>query len=603
MRAHHHRIALAAAAALALAGCAGLPGGQADGRAVDAGPSARSGAKPADAGARADALSAQPAAVLAALARGDAAAARSLAQQLVLADPRSAQAHLLLGAAHHLAGDPGSLDQALTGYGAARQLGGDGVWAPLLAGLAAMQRQQPGDALEHFAAAALADPDHALAFEGLAAAAYAEGRLALAEAAAQRAIGLRPSGQAASEPAWRLATLSAAAGGHAERTQALLRRPPAGLTVAHQTWIGERTRTLLRTARLDMPLAMAGASAAAKAAGDAASPAASTESATAASAAATAPPATAADKLSATLAANQITVDVTMILADDRRSKAYGVNLLDGLTSVFSAGRSASLVSANGALSSGNTTITRAISLPALNYNLNIFNHGNRYYEMLARPSLTAFQGQESTFFVGEQLALQVSGVNSAALEKLDVGVGLKINPSEIRADGATFKVEANRSFFSDQGIGSFTQGIATFKQSVSATADLRFGETLILSGLTESVTDGTGSRVPVLGDIPGPDLLFSRQTQLKRERSVLILVTPSRPLGLARGRVHTPALERLLGFWDSVLEPLAGLGALLQRIEHAPKFSRAAQADVQLPGLADSRLLGEVVAALGAGR
>jgi tetratricopeptide (TPR) repeat protein len=514
-------------------------------------------------------------AVLAALLRGDAANARSQAQTLVLADPRSAQAHLMLGAAHHLAGDTGSLDQALTGYGAARQLGGDGAWAPLLAGLAALQRQQSADALEHFAAAALANPDQALAFEGLAAA-YAEGRLPLADAAAQRARSL----QQGSAPGWRLAALSAAAAGQADRVADLLRQGPVGTTPAQQQWLVQRCAILLRTASLDGPGLLGGVGADSGA-----------DSGGAADAK--------AEPKVFEAAPNQVTVDVTLILADDKRSKSYGVNLLDGLTSVFSAGRNGSFSSANGAGFTGANTITRAISLPALTYNLNIFNRGSRYYEMLARPSLTAFQGQESNFFVGEQLAVQVSGNNSAALEKLDVGVALKINPSEIRADGATFRVEANRSFFSDQGIGSFAQGVATFKQSVAATADVRFGETLILSGLTESVTDGNQSAVPGLGDVPGPDLLFSRQTQLKRERSVLILVTPSRPAGLLRGRAPSAALDKLVQLWDTVLEPRTGLDALAQRIARAPKFSRAAQGDVVARQIDDPLLMNSLVAAL----
>ena len=406
--------------------------------------------------------------------------------------------------------------------------------------------------------------------------------VALAEAAAHRALRLQQD----SAPAWRMATLCAAGAGRPEQVQAFLRQPPAGARESDRAWLQRRSQNLLRTAGVDRspggePALQAQAQAQAQ---------------TAEASPGGPPPARPGFE-----AANQITVDVTLILADDRRSRAYGVNLLDGLTSIFSASRAGSFSSAGGQPFTGSTTITRAISLPALTYNLNIFNRGSRYYEMLARPSLTAHQGQESTFFVGEQLAIQVSGVNTASLEKLDVGVTLKVNPSEIRPDGATFRIAADRSFFSDQGVGSFAQGVATFKQSVAATADIRFGQTLILSGLTESVTDGADSRVPLLGDIPGPDVLFSRQTQVKRERSVLILVTPSRPQGLSRGNSSGPALEKLLSLWDRVLEPQAGLEALARRLAQAPKFSRAAQGDVQVRRLSDPHLMGSLLAGLGA--
>lgn len=511
----------------------------------------------------------------AALTRGDASSARLAAERLVLMDPRSARAHLLLGAAYHLAGDPTSLDHALTGYGAARHLAGDDFWAPMLAGLAAMERSESDRALEQFAAAALAEPDIAWPFEGLAAAAYVQGQLDLAEAAANRALSLAKD----SVPAWRMAILSAAGAGRVDTVRTLLDQPPPTARESDRTWLQNRSKTLLRTASLD-----------ASNRSDAVLTAQSVE------------PPTAQSKSEGQrpfVHGNQVTVDVTLILADDRQTRAYGVNLLDGLTSAFSFGRSGSFSSANGGPYTGTTTLTRAINLPALTYNLNIFNRGNRFYEMLARPSLTAHLGQESTFFVGEQLAVQVSGVNTSSLEKLDVGVTLKINPSEIREDGATFKISADRSFFSDQGVGSFAQGIATFKQSVAATADVRFGQTLILSGLTESVTDSASSRVPVLGDIPGPDVLFSRQTQVKRERSVLVLVTPSKPQGVNRGSTGGQALQRLLTLWDTVLEPQSGLNALTQRLARSPRFSRAAQGDVQVRRLSEPELLQSMLTAI----
>lgn len=511
-------------------------------------------------------------AALAALRRGDAAAARDAAQQMVLTDPRSAHAHLLLAASHHLTGDPGSLDMALSGYGAAERFAGQNAWVSLLAGMAATERSQHRLALEHFAKAALADPEEPLAFEGLASAAYASGRLEMAEAAAATARRLH----AGSVPAWRVLTLAAAGKGDAGAARTLLAQAPRDVSDPDRQWVARRTQTLLRTAALDrLQLAQAEEEGQEPEADEA-----------------QAPPLLNGDR-------RQLTVDVTMILADGRKTRAYGVNLLDGLTASYSAERNTSITSTDGGPYTGTTTITRAIGIPALNYNLNIFNRGGRYYEMVARPSLTAFEGQESTFFVGEQINVALSGVNAAQLERIDVGVTLKITPSEIRDDGAVFRIEADRSFFSDQGLGSFAQGLSTFKQSVTATADVRFGETLILSGLSESVTDGTDSRVPGLGDIPGPDLLFSRQTRIQRDRSVLVLVTPSEPAGFARGRRSQPALERLIALWDQVIEPRTGLEALVRRLERSPRFTRAAAGDVYVRPLSDPAVMGGLLAAL----
>lgn len=510
---------------------------------------------------------------LQALAAGRGEQALDVAQRWVLHDPGSAAGHLLLAAAHHLAGDPAAAELASSGYGAARRLGGAAFWPDYLAGVSAFQRNRMELALGHFADAALAHPDQPWGLEGVAAAAYASGRTELAGAAAGKALALDPQ----SSLAWQAALLSAAAAGDQPRSARLLDAAPASVDPAQRRWAGERAALLLRTAAVDA------------------------ETSRVAAAAALAPQdiALAPAPVGGEAARHQqLTVDVTLILADGRRSRAYGVNLLDGLQIQFGASR---IHSGTRSLSSttDETAITRAIRLPDLTYNLNIFNRGNRFYEVIARPSLTAFAGQQSTFFVGEQLFVQVSGVNTAALEKIDVGITLKITPSEVRPDGARFRVEADRSFFSDAGAGSFKEQLATFKQSVAATADIRFGETLVLSGLSETVRDGQQSRVPGLGDVPGPDLLFSRRTLLERTRSVIILVTPSQPLGIARTASRNAAVDRLVALWDEVIEPRHGAPALVDRLRNMRGFSRAAAGDVGVRDLSQAALRRAFAAAL----
>ena len=294
-------------------------------------------------------------------------------------------------------------------------------------------------------------------------------------------------------------------------------------------------------------------------------------------------------------ASNQLTVEVTLILSDLRDTTKYGVNLLDSLQSIYSMGRSSSsTTTTTGGVGSTDdaVTITRAIKIPDLAYNLNVFNKGNRSYDVIARPSLTAFAGEQSAFFVGEQLKVGVSGVNTAGLETVDVGVSLKVTPNQIRQDGAQFRIEADRSFFGDQGAGKFSESVALFKQSVAATADVRFGETLILSGLSESVTDGQESGVPILGDIPGVNLLFHNEAYLKRGRSVLVLVTPSLPASFARTRNADPALTKLVQMWDTVIEKRHGIDALTSRLQHSRKFTRAAAEDISVRNINDPKLL-----------
>lgn len=504
--------------------------------------------------------------VVQAMRSGDAGQARKAAEILLMRDMRAPQSHLLLGAAHQLQDDPALVDLAGSGFESATRLGEGGPWPHYLAGVNLMRQQRHQAAAESFARAVMADPGAGWAYEGLAAAAYLAGDLGLAAAAAERARQLDPQ----SPGAWRTAVLTAAGSDDETGARQLLAHVPQAMPANERGWVTSRANLLLRTASIDadvQPGLEGGALAAAP-----------------------------------NVIPQQLSVDVTLILGDLRQSRGYGVNLLESLQLQFGKTENRQRVTTD-AGSALTTSITRLIRIPDITYNLNILNRGRRQYEVIARPSLSAFLGEQSTFFVGEQLNVAVSGVNFAQLEKIDVGVGLKITPAEIRADGARFRVEADRSFFSDQGVGSFSQQLATFKQNVAATADVRFGETLVLSGLSESVNDGNESGVPVLGDVPGVNLFFNRKTDQRRQRSVIILVTPSAPLGLQTGDTRGDAVRKLTQLWDTLVQPEHGMATLATRIQKRKFFSRASVGDVQARDLGDSNLRDAFLASLSSGR
>lgn len=521
---------------------------------------------------------------LAALSKGDSEKSIALAQNMVMDDIRSAPAHLILAAGYHLGGDQSSLDLANSGYKTASQFAGQGYWSDYLSGVVAIQRHQEMQALEHFSAAALNAPDNAIVFEGLAAAAYLTGHLGIAEAAVERIRKLSPD----SSIGWQLLTLIKAAQGQSQMVQQLIDKAPPSVGAEQRRWVGSRTANLIRTVHLETP----GRS---TTRGFAQATTAQLQLAQTTPDVQQDSPPPVSQQAVQPGADQQLTVDVTVILSDDRISSAYGVNLLDGLQGIYSFAKGMQdIYSSTG--DSSQTTITRAIRTPDITYNLNIFNRGGRHYEAIARPSLTAFVGEPSTFFIGEQIFVNVAGIQFAQLEKIDVGVSLKITPADIRPDGSRFRVEVDRSFFSEQSSGSFKEAVNTFKQNVAATADVKFGETLILSGLSETVTDGSSSRTPILGDIPVVDTLFSRTTKLKRTRSAIILVTPSRAGVVNRAINQSEKIERLTRLWDSVIEPRVGAPSLYEKYKSGPTFSRPAAGDVRVRDLQDQALRAKLV-------
>lgn len=490
-----------------------------------------------------------------AMRTGNAPEARRAAELLLMRDMRSPRSHLLLGAAHQLQDDPALGDLAGSGFESAARLGDSGPWPHYLTGVDLMRQNRHEAAADSFARAVMADPSATWNYEGLAAAAYLSGDLALSDAAAGRALQLDPQ----STGAWRTAVLTAAGSNDRVATTQLLDRAPTELRAVDREWVASRADLLLRTAAVD----------------DLAQSTASDEG---------------EDFSLPLVAPEQLSVDVTLILGDLRQSRGYGVNLLESLRLQFGQTESRQRVITD-AGNANSTSITRLIRIPDLTYNLNILNRGRRQYEVIARPSLSAFLGEQSTFFVGEELNVAVAGVNFAQLEKIEVGVGLKITPAEIRTDGARFRVEAERSFFSDQDVGSFSEQLATFKQSVAATADVRFGETLVLSGLSESINDGNESAVPGVGDVPGLNLFFSRKTDLRRQRSVIILVTPSMPLAMQTASTRGDSVRRLMQLWNTLIEPEHGFDGLSKRVQERKFFSRASVGDVQARDLGDTAL------------
>jgi Tfp pilus assembly protein PilF len=548
----HKSCLLAALTLLALAGCAAAPPAIESESLIES--SLLTGAIPTHE------------AVTKALQSGQIKTARDMAQRLVLNEPRNGSAHLLLAAAYHLNGDPSGIELAASGYGAARQVGGQNGWSNYLSGVAALQTDRPQQAMDHFARAVIARPDHLWSLEGLAASAYMSGEVGIAYAAAARALAI----DATSVPAWRIAALSRAAIGDRAGAEMLMSAKPAQLDALQLQQVRDRVFNLVRTAAVD---------------GKAGTPTAGT---------------TAPISSQVIPHPNQVSVDVTLILADDRHSSANGINLMDGLQIQFGGDRKLVVSRSSTANETYQSTLTRSIKMPDITYNLNLFNRGARYYDVIARPTLTAFNGQQSTFFVGEQLFVQVSGVNSSQLEKIDVGISVKLTPSDITAEGAKFKIEADRSFFSDQAIGSFKEQLATFKQSVSATAEVKFGETLVLSGLSEKLQDGNSSRTPILGDIPVTNAVFKRSTRVERTRSVLVLVTPSQSQGVARGPQRSKAVEQLLELWDRIVEPNHGPVPLLKRLISEMVFTRAEPSDIVIRDLKNRQVLESFVADLG---
>ncbi|MFO1425657.1 MAG: hypothetical protein U1F11_01510 [Steroidobacteraceae bacterium] len=465
-------------------------------------------------------------------------------------NPRDAQAHLALARQYDRAasarGDLALRRLALVGYESALRFDPQNYAASMLAGRAAAQEGRYARAEDYFVAALMIRPDDATALLALATAAYNAGDPELASLCASRAAQLAPT---RGEPL-RLAALAAAArgrhgdSGQAQQLYARLATP------AELASLQARSATLLRTAPTEQELPEGGR----------ASPA--------------GPAARSAD---------QVSVDVAIVLSQNTRRRHIGLNLLDGLRAQYSVSDQDQETRAGGSRNA-QRTITSAISTPQLNYNLNIFNATGQFYQVVARPVLTAFRGETSNFFVGRTANVPVSGVNVATVEKIDIGISLKVTPIEILPDRVKVRVEAGRSFASNDTAGSFAEQLTVFRQDVAATAEVRLGETLVLSGLSESVNDSANTKVPGLGDLPLVGVAFNERSQLERRDAALVLLTPSLPNALPSEPWARPStVQKLADLWATVIDPASNAADVAARLRHSRLFTRMATGDAPL--------------------
>jgi pilus assembly protein CpaC len=243
-------------------------------------------------------------------------------------------------------------------------------------------------------------------------------------------------------------------------------------------------------------------------------------------------------------------VDVVLLQTQEVISSSKGINLLSALTLQLGSATapgyswSSSTTLASGVAKVVSTAITRAVSIPALSYSLNIANANNSVNEVLARPTLAAMEGQPSEFFSGTNLSAGVvststqGGTTIVPLDKR-FGVKLAVTPTFLAHGRVQLKVEAQRTSLDATAENTkVAYQVQIGETTANANVVMNIGETLVLSGLSEKSSASTRDGVPGLQDVPLVQYLFSNKKTNDIQTSVLILITPRNPVQVA----DTPA-------------------------------------------------------------
>lgn len=244
-----------------------------------------------------------------------------------------------------------------------------------------------------------------------------------------------------------------------------------------------------------------------------------------------------------------VMIDAVLLRTEDAVSSSYGLNLLNGLNVFFGNSFTNTKSDVNGTSTGSTRTITRGLGTStsaSLSYSLNIANAATNRNEVLARPTLLGIDRLPSTFFSGQTATIAIPGTagGTGTVAEKPIGVSLSITPTFIDEETLMLSVKAVRSFV-EPNVSSSTQVIlSTSRNSVNANLIAKFGDTIILSGLTEREIVRGDSGVPVLKDIPGIQYMFQNYVSTDFFRTVMIMISLRKPV-MGDEQIQGVALEK----------------------------------------------------------
>lgn len=476
---------------------------------------------------------------------------RSLLDDALMKDPTSVRLNFLNGLLYDAQSSAGSEGRQLARVGYLTALRFDATFWPAnyQLGLLAME---DGDALaaeRYLAAAAYHAMDSAQVFYALARAAYCAGDHDGAALALAQATSLAP-------PA-----------GDDERITAALVSAVKGDGAAVDNWLGQLSRPAQDFSQRELRKRTAELLQAGQ--GDPAAPAMSP---------APMPSPGAAPK---SAGRRMATVDVVIIRRKEERSRTTGINLLDALTLQFgstliNSERTRASDRLTGTISSDGVSTIQNLSLtvPSVTYSLNIANASGNKSAIEARPTLLIYDGQTSKVFSGGTLTYAASGQLNSESYTREVGLSLAVTPKFNENGTINLSIATSlETFIAEPAAGTFREAVQTDKSSTEITADMRLGETIVVSGGKFSNLQSGSSSTPLLGSIPVIKHLFAEKANYYATNDLLVLLSlrgdaPGSAMG-SDGRVPAEA-ERV---WRKLGMAHSGNSALRASEDHRSLF------------------------------
>jgi len=198
---------------------------------------------------------------------------------------------------------------------------------------------------------------------------------------------------------------------------------------------------------------------------------------------------------------------------------------------------------------------------------------GSGMARVLAEPSLVTLSGQSANFLAGGEIPIPLSqGNGSVSIEYKPYGVGLTVSPTVLDDQRIVLKVAPESSEL-DYANAVTLQSVAVpaiTTRRADTTVELGDGESFVIGGLVSQATVSSVNRVPLLSQIPVLGTLFKRQEFSRKERELVIIVTPRLVRPFAQGQLKEGQLPGAGSdgpggrrFWGSYVGPSGSSDAL----------------------------------------
>jgi type IV pilus assembly protein PilQ len=143
-----------------------------------------------------------------------------------------------------------------------------------------------------------------------------------------------------------------------------------------------------------------------------------------------------------------------------------------------------------------------------------------------ADPRIIIAEGETAELFIGDQQILLINSEDedlAARIEKLNVGVGLKVSVERVVEDNIMLNIAPEISYL----LKARRPDIIIKENSVSTSISLKNGQTIALAGMTTRGDSSYNKSIPYLNEIPLLRWLFSLDEKSTKETELLVFVTP----------------------------------------------------------------------------